>query len=82
MINYDRINLEVLGMNRLFIMTGGSTSAEFEKAIIKNMFLKEEYQNYDIHPDMFQIFEAFEWTPYSCKAYFGQIHITNHQAHG
>ena len=28
-------------------------------------FLKDEYQNYTIHPDMFHIYEAFEWTPFS-----------------
>lgn len=27
-------------------------------------FLKEEYQTQKIYPDMFHIFEAFEWTPY------------------
>jgi len=28
------------------------------------VFLKEEYQTQKIYPDMFHIFEAFEWTPY------------------
>lgn len=28
-------------------------------------FLKYEYGHYVIHPDMYHIFEAFEWTPFS-----------------
>ncbi len=41
--------------------------AEFEKAYYSELhnFLREEYRNYHIHPDMFHIFQAFEWTPFS-----------------
>lgn len=28
-------------------------------------FLRYEYSHYPIHPDMYHIFEAFEWTPFS-----------------
>ncbi|WP_054701903.1 uracil-DNA glycosylase [Secundilactobacillus odoratitofui] len=40
---------------------------EFEKAYYRNLhaFLIQEYQTQQIHPDMFHIFEAFEWTPFS-----------------
>lgn len=40
---------------------------EFEKAYYQELhnFLKEEYRNYTIHPDMFHIFQAFEWTSFS-----------------
>ncbi len=60
---------------------------EFEKAYYQKLheFLKEEYQNYDIHPAMNQIFEAFEWTPYQqVKAVIlGQDpYHEPHQAHG
>lgn len=40
---------------------------EFQKAYYQNLhaFLIQEYQTQQIHPDMFHIFEAFEWTPFS-----------------
>lgn len=40
---------------------------EFETAYYAKLhdFLKYEYSHYDIHPDMYHIFEAFEWTPFS-----------------
>lgn len=40
---------------------------EFEKASYQNLrtFLVQEYQTQFIHPDMYHIFEAFEWTPFS-----------------
>ncbi|PWF99453.1 uracil-DNA glycosylase [Levilactobacillus bambusae] len=40
---------------------------EFEKSYYQNLhqFLIEEYSHYDIHPDMYHIYEAFEWTPFS-----------------
>lgn len=28
-------------------------------------FLKEEYKNHTVYPDMYHIFQAFEWTPFS-----------------
>lgn len=39
---------------------------EFQKAYYLDLrnFLKEEYQNEWIHPDMYHIYEAFEWTPF------------------
>ncbi|GAB5054885.1 MULTISPECIES: uracil-DNA glycosylase [Pediococcus] len=60
---------------------------EFEKAYYKDLhdFLKTEYRTQLIHPDMFHIFEAFEWTP------FNQVKVVilgqdpyhePHQAHG
>lgn len=40
---------------------------EFEKKYYLNLhsFLKTEYANQEIHPDMYHIFQAFEWTPFS-----------------
>lgn len=40
---------------------------EFEKEYYHDLhtFLRGEYQHYDIHPDMYHIFQAFEWTPFS-----------------
>lgn len=40
---------------------------EFEKPYYRKLhdFLKQEYQTQTIHPDMFHIYEAFEWTPFS-----------------
>ncbi|MFT9372558.1 MAG: uracil-DNA glycosylase [Liquorilactobacillus hordei] len=40
---------------------------EFEKEYYLNLhnFLKTEYANQEIHPDMYHIFQAFEWTPFS-----------------
>ncbi|KRM90384.1 uracil-DNA glycosylase [Liquorilactobacillus cacaonum] len=40
---------------------------EFQKQYYLELhnFLKKEYASQNIHPDMFQIFQAFEWTPFS-----------------
>ncbi|MBT9670934.1 uracil-DNA glycosylase [Secundilactobacillus kimchicus] len=40
---------------------------EFEKAYYQDLhkFLVNEYQTKLIHPDMYHIYEAFEWTPFS-----------------
>lgn len=40
---------------------------QFESAYYAHLhnFLKSEYQHYTIYPDMYHIFEAFEWTPFS-----------------
>lgn len=40
---------------------------EFEKTYYHELhnFLKEEYSHYTIHPDMYHIFQAFEWTSFS-----------------
>ncbi|MEJ6400275.1 uracil-DNA glycosylase [Nicoliella lavandulae] len=40
---------------------------EFEKAYYQNLrrFLVDEYNHHQIHPDMNNIFEAFNWTPFS-----------------
>lgn len=40
---------------------------EFEKPYYQELrrFLMEEYQHYRIDPDMYHIFTAFEWTPFS-----------------
>ncbi len=40
---------------------------EFEKDYYKKLrlFLKEEYSTHKIHPDMYDIFNALKWTPYS-----------------
>lgn len=40
---------------------------EFEKEYYLNLrqFLKEEYSTHKIHPDMYDIFNALKWTPYS-----------------
>lgn len=39
---------------------------EFEKDYYRNLhnFLKHEYQTQTIYPDMYHIFQAFDWTPY------------------
>lgn len=60
---------------------------EFEKDYYRELhnFLKEEYQNYTIHPDMFHIFQAFEWTAFSDVkvVILGQDPYHGaHQAHG
>lgn len=60
---------------------------EFEKPYYKQLhnFLKDEYQHFQIHPDMYNIFQAFEWTPFSAVkvVILGQdpYHEPN-QAHG
>lgn len=60
---------------------------EFEKAYYLKLheFLKEEYAAQFIHPDMYHIFEAFEWTPFSevkvCILGQDPYHGPN-QAHG
>ncbi|AEV94864.1 uracil-DNA glycosylase [Pediococcus claussenii] len=40
---------------------------EFEKEYYKrlHLFLKQEYAKQNIHPGMYQIFQAFDWTPYN-----------------
>ncbi|WP_125573316.1 uracil-DNA glycosylase [Levilactobacillus huananensis] len=40
---------------------------EFEQAYYQQLrqFLVEEYQHHEIYPDMYHIFTAFEWTPFS-----------------
>ncbi|NVY97080.1 uracil-DNA glycosylase [Lactobacillus sp. DCY120] len=40
---------------------------EFEKDYYRQLhqFLKQEYQTQTIYPDMFHIFQAFEWTSYT-----------------
>lgn len=40
---------------------------EFEKPYYTELhnFLKNEYKTQYIHPDMYHIYEAFEWTPFS-----------------
>ena len=48
-------------------------------------FLKEEYQNHTIYPDMYHIFQAFEWTPFDKVkvVILGQDPYHGpHQAHG
>lgn len=60
---------------------------EFEKSYYRELhnFLKEEYRNYTIHPDMFHIFQAFEWTAFSDVkvVILGQDPYHGpHQAHG
>ncbi|EJF00878.1 uracil-DNA glycosylase [Liquorilactobacillus mali] len=60
---------------------------EFEKDYYQNLhsFLKKEYANQEIHPDMYHIFQAFEWTPFSkvkvCILGQDPYH-GSHQAHG
>ncbi|GAJ25926.1 uracil-DNA glycosylase, family 1 [Liquorilactobacillus sucicola DSM 21376 = JCM 15457] len=60
---------------------------EFEKAYYLKLhdFLKREYATQIIHPDMYHIFEAFEWTPFSevkvCILGQDPYHGPN-QAHG
>lgn len=60
---------------------------EFEKSYYLNLhnFLKEEYQNQKIHPDMYHIFEALEETPFEKVkvVILGQDPYHGpHQAHG
>ena len=60
---------------------------EFQKAYYQNLraFLVHEYQTQNIHPDMYHIFEAFEWTPFSKVkvVILGQDpYHEPHQAHG
>ena len=60
---------------------------EFEKPYYQQLhnFLKNEYQHYQIHPDMYHIFQAFEWTPFSKVkvVILGQDpYHEPHQAHG
>lgn len=60
---------------------------EFEKPYYQQLhnFLKSEYQHYQIHPDMYHIFQAFEWTPFSKVkvVILGQDpYHEPHQAHG
>ncbi|ASG79157.1 MULTISPECIES: uracil-DNA glycosylase [Lactiplantibacillus] len=40
---------------------------EFEKPYYHQLheFLKNEYRTKNIHPDMYNIFQAFEWTPFA-----------------
>lgn len=40
---------------------------EFEKEYYQQLhaFLKDEYQHHRVYPDMYHIFQAFEWTPFS-----------------
>ncbi len=62
-------------------------SGEFEKEYYLKLrtFLKSEYKNHHIHPDMYDIFNALKWTPYEKVkvVIFGQdpYHGEN-QAHG
>ncbi len=44
-----------------------SIRPEFEKPYYTELhnFLKNEYKTQYIHPDMYHIYEAFEWTPFS-----------------
>ena len=60
---------------------------EFEKPYYQQLhnFLKSEYQHHQIHPDMYHIFQAFEWTPFSKVkvVILGQDpYHEPHQAHG
>ena len=62
-------------------------ASEFEKPYYAQLhqFLKNEYQNYNIHPDMYHIFQAFEWTPFAKTkvVILGQDpYHEPHQAHG
>ncbi|MCP9328255.1 uracil-DNA glycosylase [Liquorilactobacillus satsumensis] len=60
---------------------------EFEKEYYKRLhaFLKKEYTTKQIYPDMYHIFQAFEWTPFSevkvCILGQDPYHGP-HQAHG
>ena len=61
--------------------------SEFEKDYYANLhqFLKQEYATQNIHPDMYHIFQAFEWTPFSevKVVILGQDPYHGpHQAHG
>ncbi|MCP0886328.1 uracil-DNA glycosylase [Ligilactobacillus sp. WILCCON 0076] len=60
---------------------------EFESVYYEHLhnFLRDEYTHYNIHPDMYHIFEAFEWTPFSKVkvVILGQDPYHGpHQAHG
>lgn len=60
---------------------------EFEKDYYQQLhaFLKDEYQHHQVHPDMYHIFQAFEWTPFSQVkvVILGQDPYHGpHQAHG
>lgn len=60
---------------------------EFQKEYYLRLreFLKEEYRTKYIHPDMYHIYEAFEWTPYEKVkvVILGQDPYHGpHQAHG
>lgn len=60
---------------------------EFEKSYYQELhqFLVHEYQTQLIHPDMYHIYTAFEWTPYSKVkvVILGQDpYHEPHQAHG
>lgn len=60
---------------------------EFEKPYYQKLhkFLKEEYQTKTVYPDMFHIFQAFEWTPFAKVkvVLLGQDPYHGpHQAHG
>ena len=60
---------------------------EFKKPYYAKLhqFLKHEYQTHKIYPDMYRIFQAFEWTPFSKVkvVILGQDpYHEPHQAHG
>lgn len=60
---------------------------EFEKDYYQQLhaFLKDEYQHHRVYPDMYHIFQAFEWTPFSQVkvVILGQDPYHGpHQAHG
>ncbi|WP_281164217.1 uracil-DNA glycosylase [Liquorilactobacillus sicerae] len=60
---------------------------EFEKNYYLKLhdFLKKEYATQQIHPDMYHIFQAFEWTPFQAVkvCILGQDPYHGpHQAHG
>lgn len=60
---------------------------EFEKEYYQQLhaFLKDEYQHHRVYPDMYHIFQAFEWTPFSQVkvVILGQDPYHGpHQAHG
>lgn len=60
---------------------------EFEKEYYQHLhaFLKDEYQHHRVYPDMYHIFQAFEWTPFSQVkvVILGQDPYHGpHQAHG
>ena len=65
---YGKINVEVLGM-KPFIKNDwwDVLEPEFEKEYYQQLrkFLVTEYQSQFIHPDMNNIFEAFDLTPFS-----------------
>ena len=60
---------------------------EFEKEYYQQLhaFLRDEYQHHRVYPDMYHIFQAFEWTPFSQVkvVILGQDPYHGpHQAHG